>query len=164
MKTRSQLAKEGVLLEGPVVLSWFKLQSDNCSVPTKLGKMFLNAKKFSWPCQIHDFMYYLPAIQYAPHSPKWQGARLQADARLKENIRLVAKNRFAGWMYSRIYFRSVRIGGRGAMRKPKKNPVKDKLAVPPGPKSREELKLYLEQPLTPLAKHQFAQWEKEESR
>lgn len=107
-------------------------------------------------------MYFLPALEWKPHSPEWQGDRLEADARLKENIRLVAKNRFCGWMYSRVYFRGVRIGGRGAMRKPTEKPIEDKLAVPPGTKARKELLQYLENPLTPLAKKQFKQWEEEE--
>lgn len=164
IKTRAQLARMGTLkrgdLDGVEPPGWFRLQCDGCSIPTRAGKLFLRAERFAWPCENHDFMYYLAALQWTPGSPQWQGARLRADARLKENIRLVAKNKFFGFMYSRIYFRGVRIGGRKAMRKPEKNPETDKLAVPPTAETREQLKTYLDQPLTALAERQFAEWER----
>lgn len=159
MKTRSQLAKEGVLLEGPIVPDWFKWQSDGCSTPGgKLGGWLLKREETESACYIHDFGYYLTAIQWPSHSPAWMGDRLEADAYLKVNRRKLGKNKLIGWIYSRIYFRGTRIGGRWAM----KNPLEDELAVPPTREAREQLKLYLHEPLSPLAEQQFDLWEAEE--
>ena len=162
MKTRSQLVKEGVLLEGPVVPGWFKIQSDDCSTPGgRLGGWLLQRRVARPACIIHDFEYYLTSLQWPSYSPAWMGDRLKADANLKVNRKKIGRNKLIGWIYSRIYFRGTRIGGRWAMRKPQKRPIQDKLAVPPGPKSRKQLKEYLNKPLSPLADQQFNQWEEE---
>lgn len=157
LNSRRQLIKEGRIklrdLDGPDPPHWFILQCDGCSVPTKAAKMFLRAEKFAWPCQKHDFMYYLAALQWTPGSPQWQGYRFEADATLRDNIKLVAKNRFFGFLYSRIYFRGVRIGGRAAMK------TQEELAVPPTAKARAHLKKFLDKPITAMAQRQLKKWE-----
>lgn len=165
MKTRTQLLKEGILLEGPIVPDWFRLQSDACSTPGgRLGGWLLKRQTAQAACYIHDFEYYLTALQWPSYSPAWMGDRLKADANLKVNRRKMGRNKLVGWIYSRIYFRGTRIGGRWSMKNPQKRPLQDRLAVPPGPKSREQLKKYLNRPLPSLAEQQFIQWERREHR
>lgn len=152
MKSRTQLRAEGVELHGPIVPDWFKKQSDGCSVPTRIGRLFLKAEQARAACYIHDFGYYLTALQYHEGSAKHEGARMAADYNLKRNRKLVARTRMFGWIYSRMYFRAVRIGGKYAMKGP------EELAVPPTVADVEALGRYLNKPFTPLAVRTIYKW------
>lgn len=155
MKTRDELAAEGVLLDGPIVPEWFKLQSDGCSVPTRLGRFFLRARQSRAGCYIHDFEYWLIALEWVAHSPEWVGARMAADYRLKQNRKLVARNKAIGWIYSRLWFRGVRVGGRSAVR------ASYELAVPPTLGAVLEIETYLSRPITTQARRQLEAWKRE---
>jgi hypothetical protein len=150
---RKELARKGILLFGPVAPKWFTLQSDGCSVPTRIGKFFLKATQSRAACFIHDFEYYLLAIQWERVSAEWKGARMGADWNLKRNRALVAKNKVFGWIYSRLYFRGVRVGGKHTVREPRD------LAMPPTLGALKKLKSYLDKPITKLAKAKLEEWE-----
>lgn len=153
MKTRQQLRAEGIELHGPIVPGWFKAQSDGCSVPTRIAQFFLKAEQTRAACYIHDFEYYLFSIQYHDSDPRWQDRRWAADNHLRRNRALVAHNRFIGWIYSRLYFRGVRIGGKYAMK------LAPNLFVPPTVDHIQALaKDHLRKPLTPQAEATIEKW------
>lgn len=154
MRTRVELEKAGILLKGPIVTDWFKKQSDGCSIPGgRLGKYLLKAEQARPACFIHDFMYYLTALQYKHKTPAWVGSRMEADYQLKKNRRLISRHGLMGRVYAFIYFRGVRGGGYCSMKNPKY------LAVPPSLEARKELRRYLEIPITKLADTKFKEWE-----
>ena len=153
MKTREELSFEGVLLLGWIVPPWFSKQSDGCSAPGgRLGKWLAKTKIAVNACYIHDFDYYLNAIQWKPKTPGWVGDRMQADYRLRINRRLVGKNKVFGWIYSRAYFRLVRLGGRYAMKRP------GELVIPPSIEAIDDLEQFLHRPLTKQARVLLNVW------
>ncbi len=153
MKTREELSYSGTLLLGHLVPPWFKKQSDGCSTPGgKLGGWLLKTEQARAACYIHDFDYYLNAIQWVPKTPTWIGDRLQADYRLRINRKLVAKKKLIGWVYSRAYFRAVRLGGRYAMKRP------GELVIPPSIGDIDELEQFLHKPLTRQARTLLNVW------
>lgn len=154
IKTREQLKAKGVLLAGPIVPDWFKAQSDGCSVPTRIGRVFLKAKQSRAACYIHDFEYYVAAIDF-PDGFGRDVARFQADLRLRGNRKLVARTRFFGWIYGRLYYRAVRLGGARAMK------TEDRLAIPPTLKDCEDIKTHLRRELTNHAGGIIRGWERQ---
>lgn len=158
MKTRKELEAEGKELRGLPVPEFFSLQSDGCSIPLgRLGKFLMRARQARHVCEKHDYRYYLIAILWATEAIEWQNARFAADNELKHNRRLVAKRLFFGRIYARIYFRSVRIGGRLTIKKP------SDLAVPPTLVALEMVKdhlLKMEDPLTERAEAILNYWRK----
>lgn len=137
------------------VPEWFRLQSDGGSVPGGwLGRWLANERQWREEAILHDFKYYLIALQYPLRSVEFVGSRMAADYEFKKGVQAQAKNKAVGWLRARLCFRGVRIGGRAAMRKPAE------LAVPPTAKSREHLKKFLDKPMTARAQRQFKQWEK----
>lgn len=160
MKTREELEAEGILLLGPLVPLWFRLQSDGGSVPGGwFGRWLLKEKQWRAAAFIHDFCYYIIALMYKPGSSAWVTARFRADDELKRNRRKCAKNRFIGWMTGRLIFRGVRVGGAVAMR------TVDEIAVPPIIKSVEEVEALCEEwtrraGLTEQAREQIVIWKR----
>ena len=137
---------------GPKPPGWFKEQSDGCSVPTRIGKFFLRAEQARETCYVHDFEYYLTALQFHEGSGSWVGARHKADYNLNLNRALVARNRVIGWIYARMYYRFVRLFGRFAMK------AAPYLFMPPSLEAIAELEGYLRTPMTPKAQAQIAEW------
>lgn len=158
MKTRKQLEEDGILLHGPIVPEFFKLQSDGCSIHLgPIGRFLLRAKQARPACYIHDYRYYLIAILWANGAIAWVNARFGADYELKRNRKLVAKYLFFGRIYAMIYFRPVRIGGRFTFKSP------SDLAVPPTVVALESVKkdlLKMENPLTERAEAIIEYWRK----
>ena len=171
MKTRKQLEMLGVLLLGPIVALWFKLQSDGASVPGGwLGRKLFITTQWTAAAFIHDYEYFLIGLQWP--SPKmdrppdiafhiwqalrskWVGARIEADRNLKENRKLCAKNKFIGWAYARIIFRGLRVGGRGSILLP------DELVVPPDIKAINDVERDCQFPVTEQAAEQIAKWKR----
>lgn len=165
MKTKEQLFAEGTLLRGNIVPDWFKARSDGCSVePFKgkvgaigrfinyLARLCLQADQAKAACFIHDFHYYLVAVQWPRYSPEWKGARLEADAYLKENRRRVARNPLFGLIYSLLYFRAVRVAGRWFVK-----PLTE-LAVPPTKEDIAYVESLLDFPLTKQAISALEHW------
>lgn len=157
-KTREQLEAEGILLYGPLVPEFFKLQSDGCSIPLgRVGRFLMRAKQARPACYIHDYRYYLMAILWATGAIEWVNARFSADYELKLNRKLVAKYRFFGKIYAAIYFRPVRTGGRLTIKKP------SDLFVPPTIVALEAVEkdlLTMEDPLTERAEALLKYWRK----
>lgn len=150
--------------EGKPPPKWFIDQSDGGSCPGgKFGKWALREPVWRPAAWWHDYGYYRVALQYPPGSHEWITGRFRADHAFKLNVRKCLPNRFMGWLRAKAYFRALRAFGNQSVRRPIKNPEEDKLAVPPGPLSRENLKKHLDKPMTARAKRQFAQWEKEEA-
>lgn len=111
MSTRGEWAAKGTLFVGPPVPPWFKLQSDACSLPLgKFGHFILRGRRSRPVCYIHDFECFIADIQYERHTRSWRNERLAADFDLKINRRLLARFWFVGQIYSRIYYRGVRLG------------------------------------------------------
>ena len=169
MKTREQLRAEGIELHGPIVPTWFKDQSDGCSVepfrpkniflrrlaiiPNRAFRIVLRAEQARAACYIHDFRYYINAIQNVGHSPDWVGSRMRGDYELKQNRALVGRNKFFGWAYSRMYYRAVRVGGKYAMK------LAPKLVIPPTLDDIQALvRDHLHKPLTPQAEATIEKW------
>lgn len=153
MKSKELLSLNNTLLLGWVVPPWFKKQSDGCSTPGgRVGRWALRTEQAKAACHIHDFDYYLNAIQWIPKTPGWVGDRLQADYRLRINRKLVAKNKMLGWIYSRAYFRSVRLGGRYAMKRT------GELVIPPSIQDIDDLEQFLDKPLTKQARVLLNVW------
>lgn len=152
MKSRRERKAKKVELHGKEPPPWFKKQSDGCSVSSRTMRFLLRARHARDICYRHDFAYYRIALQWPPGSGEWVGDRMMADFRLKENLKLIAHNRLRGWIYSRLYFRGTRIGGRYAMK-----PL-DELVMPPTPEALEQLEQYLHTPITEQARGKLAQW------
>ena len=147
MKTREELSYSKTLLLGHLVPHWFKNQSDGCSAPGgRLGKWLLKTEQARAACYIHDFDYYLLAVEWKPKTPGWTGDRMQADYRLRINRRLVAKRKLFGRIYGLAYFRAVRLGGRYAMKRP------GELVIPPSIEAIDDLEQFLHRPLTKQAR------------
>ena len=155
MKTRRDRKARKVKLHGKEPPPWFKDQSDGCSVPTRTMRFLLRARHARDICYRHDFAYYLIALQWLCGQGKWVGYRLTADFNLKQNLKLIAHNRFMGWIYSRLYFRGTRIGGRYAMKD------LSELVMPPTPEALEQLGQYLHTPMTEQARDKIAEWKKQ---
>ena len=119
---------------------------------TRVGKFFLKANQARAACYIHDFEYYLIALQWKPNAIEWKVVRFQADYHLKRNRKAVARWWLAGRIYARLYFRFVRLSGRFAMR------TTPHLFMPPTPEALEEIKGYLRLPITRLARDTLARW------
>lgn len=155
MRTRKQLEMLGVLLLGPIVALWFKLQSDGGSLPGgRFGKWVFNESQWRAAAFIHDYRYFLIALQWAPHSAQWVGARMEADYELKENRKKCAVHKVIGWAWGRIIFRGVRVGGRGSILLP------DELVVPPSIKAIEDVERDCQFPVTEQAAAQIAKWKR----
>ena len=153
MKTRAQLRAEGIELYGPVVPDCFKAQSDGCSIRTRTARFLLKAEQARAACYIHDFEYYLTAIQWERGTAEWVGDRMKADYRLKRNRKLVARFGFLGRIYSRMYFRAVRVGGKYTV---KETP---QLFVPSTLEDVQALvRDHLRKPLTPKAEETIEKW------
>ena len=142
-------------LHGKEPPPWFKNQSDGCSVPTYTMRFLLRARHARDICYRHDFAYYRIALQWPSESGECKGERLTADINLKKNLKLIAHNRFMGWIYSRLYFRGTRIGGRYAMKD------LSELVMPPTPEALEQLEQYLHVPMTEQARDKIAEWKKQ---
>ncbi len=155
MKTREQLAMLGVLLLGPIVALWFKLQSDGGSVPGgRVGRWLFKESQWRAAAYIHDYQYFLIALQWPAHSSQWVGRRLTADVDLKQNRKLCAKNKFIGWAWGRVIFRGVRVGGRGSILLP------DELVVPPTINAINDVERDCRFPVTEQAGEQIAKWKR----
>lgn len=168
MKTRKELKAGSVKLYGKEPPSWFKKQSDGCSVepfktkravlkqiaaiPNAMARFLLRADEAREACYRHDFGYYVTELQWPRDSDEWVGDRMKADNRLRRNRVLVARNRFVGWIYSRLYFRAVRLRGRASMK-----PLSE-LVMPPTPEALEQLERYLRIPVTGQARDKLAAW------
>jgi hypothetical protein len=152
-KTREDLEALGVLLDGEIVPPWFKAQSDGASIKTRFLRFVLRAKKARAPAFIHDFDYYLTALQWKRGTPEWIGARMEADARLKDNRAAVAlKHKVMGEVQSNLWFRGVRFGGAGAVRDP------SELVVPPTLEDINQIADFLDKPITKQAQKWLGIW------
>lgn len=159
MRTREQLEAEGVKLIGPIVPKDFKSQSDGGSVPLgRAGRWLFKEPQWRAAAYIHDFRYYLIALQWRGPSKDrepsvdWVGERMKADYEFKLNRRLCAKRKFLGAVRALYCFRAVRTGGRASMKEP------SELWVPPTLKAIEEVQACCERPLTQQAMKQIAEW------
>lgn len=111
MKSRVELAQEGILLIGPVVPGWFKAFSDGCSVPKGL-RWLMRAKYGCAACRIHDYRYHMIVCAYPSHAtPQREAQRILADYELKHNRATTMRSRALGWLFGKLYYRGVRIGG-----------------------------------------------------
>lgn len=156
MRTREQLEAEGVLLLGPIVTEAFKWQSDGGSVPLgRVGRWLFKERQWRAAAYIHDFRYYLIALQWPVRSAQWVGARMEADYEFKQNRRLCAKNRFMAPFRALYCFRAVRIGGRMSIK------LASELWAPPTWQAINEIEACCETPLTEQAKQQIAKWRKQ---
>lgn len=154
-KTREQLIALGIFLLGWLVPEWFKKQSDGPSIRTRFLRFILGARKGYPPAYIHDYDYYLRDIQWEPGTPKWIGARMEADARLKDNRETVAlKHPWIGKIQGNIWFRGVRAGGAsgGAVK------ALDELVVPPSLEDIAVVESHLNVPITKRARKLLKSW------
>ncbi|KKM87930.1 hypothetical protein LCGC14_1263890 [marine sediment metagenome] len=152
-KTREELEADGIFLDGKIVPKWFIEQSDAASIKTYLLRFILRAKKAREPAYIHDFDYYLTALEHEEKSPEWIGARMEADARLKDNRAAVAhKHKIMGKIQSELWFRGVRMGGRDSVKDP------SELVVPPTLQDIDEIENFLTCPITKQAQKQLELW------
>lgn len=123
MGRQRDLQESGKVLYGLIKPPWFV---GDCSIPTRLGKWFLDADLAVDVCALHDWYYLLIPILYRPRSIPWQMALHQADAQLKWNLVTLRKKRWVGRMWGWVYYRGLRIpllGGRRAVtRKPREHP------------------------------------------
>ena len=151
--TRENLASRGVLLAGPVVPNWFKLQSDGCSIPSRFMSKFLDALQTRAACYIHDYEYYLVNCCCAQDSVDRKHYRKSADVNLQFNRVRIGRGStkvgkwWKGQVFGRWYYRGVRIGGKRALNK--------KVYTIPVPPSVKEIKrvekdilLMLQKPMT----------------
>lgn len=159
-KTRHVLEMQGILLRGPLVPEWFKLQSDGCSVPTGFLRKVLKSSQTRAACYIHDFEYYLINICYQPNTLESRNARQMADVSLRWNRTRIGRNWLSGQVFGRWYYRGVRLGGKRAL-----NKKHGTLVTPPSMKSVDEIREHCielcDGALTKTAKKRLAKWQNE---
>lgn len=142
-KTRQQLAILGVLLFGPIIATWFKLQSDGISIRGRISRWALDADQATAAGFIHDFRYFLINVTCTPHSLERKHYRQLADTELRwnvtrigkgwaqENLPVVGKGWMKGQILGRMYGRAVRLRGHKALN--------EKILTIPMPPSLEAL-------------------------
>lgn len=152
-RTREQLAMLGIWLLGPIVPEWFKKQSDGGSVPFgRVGKWLFVESQWRAAAFIHDFRYWLIALQWTHKSPAWVGARMEADFEFKKNRKKSAKRRWLAPFQAMYCFRAVRAGGRVSIHN------SSEIAVPATLADVEEIEAMLEPAVTALAAAQIVKW------
>lgn len=118
--TRIELERQGVLLDGPIVPSWFKTRCVDCSAPKPFKDMSMVSRLTS-ACEIHDARYTVIPVVFKKGSKELRRARKHADKEFFNNCKLIVgaygKRRWRGVFLTRIVYSAVRTFGRWAIGK-----------------------------------------------